>query len=237
MKKRIDYLLGPNGLVYDQKGMMDIAIAYYKNLFDKEPDSGVELSQDFWDPEDKVFEEENSLLTAPFSEVEIKSALFSCYAEGAPGPDELSFIFYHKFWDLIKDDLVALFANFHRGVLDLSGLNFALVTLIPKVGEATNMKQFRPISLLNCSFKIFSKLLTLRLSSIVQQIVSPTQSAFIKGRLILESVVVAHELVHSIHRSGEQGVILKLYYKKPTIESVGNSFLISLKRGILILSG
>lgn len=70
--------------------------------------------------------------------------------------------------------------------MDLCRLNFDLVTLIPKAGDATNLKQFRPISLLNCSFKIFSKLLTLRLSAIVQRIVTVNQSAFIKGRFILE---------------------------------------------------
>jgi len=99
-----------------------------------------------------------------------------------------------------------------------------LVTLIPKVGEATNMKQFRPIGLLNCSFQIFSKLLTLRLTSVVQRIVAPTQSAFIKGRYILESVVVAHELVHSVHQSGEPGIILKLDYEK-AYDRVSWSFL------------
>lgn len=107
-----------------------------------------------------------------------------------------------------------MFEDFDRGKLDLYRLNFALVTLIPKVGEANNMKQFRLISLLNCSFKIFSKMLTLRLTSIMQKIVAPSQSAFIKGRYILESVVVAHELVHSINKSREKGVILKLDYEK-----------------------
>lgn len=220
-----------------KKGMMNIAVDYYKNLFAKEVESGVELSQDFWDNEDKVSEDENKLLTAPFSEEEIKAALFSCYAEGAPRPDGLSFIFYHKFWDLIKGDLVDLFADFHKGSLDLSRLNFALVTLIPKVGEATDMKQFRPISLLNCSFKNFSKLLTLRLSAVAQRIVSPTQSAFIKGRFILESVVVAHEVVHSINKSGEPGVILKLDYEK-TYDRVSWKFLFDLlKARNLILFG
>lgn len=77
----------------------------------------------------------------------------------------LSF-FYHKFWDLIKKDLVDMFEDFHKGKIDIYRINCALVTLIPKVGEASNMKQFRPISLLNCSFKIFSKILTLRLTSV-----------------------------------------------------------------------
>lgn len=115
---------------------------------------------------------------------------------------------------MIKKDLVDMFEDFHKGSLDFYRLKCALVMLIPKVGEATNMKQFRPIILLNNSFKIFSKILTLRLSTIVQRIVAPSQSTFIKGRYILESVVVAHEIVHSINMSREQGVVLKLDYEK-----------------------
>jgi len=198
-KKKIECLESPTGLVYDQKGMMRVAIDFYKKLFAKDPEPFFKLGQNFWEEEDKVSRNENELLIAPFSESEIKDAIFSCYAEGAPGPDGLSFLFYQKFWNLIKNDVVDLFNDFHKGDLDLMRLNFALVTLIPKVGEATNMMQSRPISLLNCSFNFFSKLLTLRLTSVVQRIVALTQSAFIKGRYILESVVVAHELVHSVH--------------------------------------
>jgi hypothetical protein len=88
------------------------------------------------------------------------------------------------------------------------------MTLIPKVEEARDMKNFRPISLINCSFKIFSKVLTNRLGLISHRLISSNQSAFIKGRYILESVVVAHEIVHSLHRNGEPGLILKLDYEK-----------------------
>jgi mannosylglycoprotein endo-beta-mannosidase len=123
-------------------------------------------------------------------------------------------MFYHKFWDLIKFDLVDMFNNFHKGKLDLKRLNFAMISLIPKVDEAREMKSFRPISLINCSFKVFSKVLTLRLGKIMNRLISPQQSAFIQGRYILESVVVAHELVHSLSKSGEPGLILKLDYEK-----------------------
>lgn len=174
----------------------------------------MKLSGSFWEDSQKVTGEENDLLTASFSEKEIKEAIFSCYAEGALGLDGLSFLFYQKFWEIIKKDVVALFEDFHRGELDIRRLNFALVTLIPKVNDASNMKQFRPISLLNCSFKMFSKLLTIRLGRIAQRLVATNQSAFIKERYILESVVVAHELVHSLDKSKEKGVILKLDYEK-----------------------
>jgi hypothetical protein len=45
----------------------------------------------------KVTEEENNVLTAPFTELEIKEVVFSCYADGAPGSDGISFVFYHNF--------------------------------------------------------------------------------------------------------------------------------------------
>lgn len=91
-------------------------------------------------------------LTAPFTEAEIKEAVFGCLLEEPQVLDGLSFLFYQKFWNLIKNDLIAIFHDFYKGELDLSRLNFDLVTLIPKVGDANNMKHFRPISLLNCSF-------------------------------------------------------------------------------------
>jgi hypothetical protein len=56
-----------------------------------------------------------------------------------------------------------MFVDFQQGSLDLKRLKFALVTLIPKVNEASNMKQFRPISLINYSFKMFAKLLRIDL--------------------------------------------------------------------------
>jgi hypothetical protein len=76
------------------------------------------------------------------------------------------------------------------------------------------MTKYRLISLCNCSFKIFSKVLTLRLGKIANRLISPQQTALIGGRYILESVVVAHEVVHNIHKGKKPGVILKLDYEK-----------------------
>jgi hypothetical protein len=114
----------------------------------------------------------------------------------------------------IKGDLINLVQAFHGGKLDLFRINFATLTLIPKIDYATEMKNFRPISLLNCSFKIFGKLLTSRLEKVSERLVAPEQSAFIRERYILYSVVVAHEVVHSLHKSKEPEVVIKLDYKK-----------------------
>lgn len=93
-------------------------------------------------------------------------------------------------------------------------LNCAMLTLIPKVEEARDVKQFRSVTLINCIFKIFSKVLTSRLGRVSQRFISSNQNAFIKGRYILDSVVVALELVHSVHKSKEHGLIIKLDYEK-----------------------
>jgi hypothetical protein len=56
----------------------------------------VKLGVSFWDEQDKVTVEENSTLIAPFSEEEIKNAMFSCYLEGALGPYGLPFFIFSE---------------------------------------------------------------------------------------------------------------------------------------------
>jgi hypothetical protein len=63
------------------------------------------------------------------------------------------------------------------------------------------MSKFRPISLLNCSYKIFTKVLTNRIGVIADRLIASNQTSFIKGRYILESVVSAHEILHDMHHN------------------------------------
>ena len=104
--------------------------------------------------------------------------------------------------------------DLENDALDVYKLNHAIITLIPKVPLARDMKNFRPISLSNCAVKIFSKAMTTRVSPLCDKLISSNQTAFIKGRFILESVVMAHEVIHEIHRSGSSGFILKPDYEK-----------------------
>jgi hypothetical protein len=50
---------------------------------------------------------------------------------------------------------MALLDEFHKGNVDIYILKFAILSLIPKEEDATSMNFFKPISLLNCSLKIF----------------------------------------------------------------------------------
>ena len=117
--------------------------------------------------------------------------------------------------------------DFENGNLDIYKLNHAIITLIPKIPMARDMKNFRPISLSNCAIKIFSKAMTTRVSPLCDKLISSNQTAFIKGRFILESVVTAHEVLHSTYHGNCPGLVLKLDYEK-AFDKVNLDFLMEI---------
>lgn len=118
------------------------------------------------------------------------------------------------FWEVIKKDLMAMFNDFHKEELPLHSLNFGIITLPPKHKEAKQIQQYRPICLLNVSFKIFMKVLANRVALVAQKIIRPSQTAFLPGRNIMEGVVILHETIHEMHRKKKNGVVIKLDFEK-----------------------
>lgn len=93
-------------------------------------------------------------------------------------------------------------------------MNYGVIILLPKVKLAINVKQFRPICLLNVIYKIIIKTLTIRLTTMMDKIISPYQTAFILGRNILEGVVILQEVMHEVRSTKSSGVFLKLDFEK-----------------------
>jgi hypothetical protein len=93
-------------------------------------------------------------------------------------------------------------------------MNYGLITVVPKIKGANNIKLFRPICLLNVDYKWFTKVLTMRLTRYAASIISPTQTTFIPGRFILEGIVMLHEVLHELRVHHKQGIILKLDFEK-----------------------
>jgi hypothetical protein len=98
-------------------------------------------------------------------------------------PYGFSILFYQKFWDLIKHDIIQLFSDFYNHRLDIAKFNRAFIYLIPKLSTTTTttvVKDFRPISLLNCNFKFFTKVLTSRLHLVLDRLIGVNQHVFLK---------------------------------------------------------
>ena len=88
--------------------------------------------------------------------------------------------------------------------------NSTFLALIPKEANPTSIKRFRPISLCNASYKIFSKVLSLRLKPIIQSLISPNQGGFISRRKISDNILMVQEAIHSSTKKGESGMAIKL---------------------------
>ena len=109
---------------------------------------------------------------------------------------------------------MAMFMEFHKGTLPLNRLNFGTIILLPKKKDTKVIQQYRPICLLNVSFKIFTKVATNRLSIVAQKIIRPTQTAFLPGRNIMEGAVILHETIHELHLKKQDGIIFKIDFEK-----------------------
>ena len=78
--------------------------------------------------------------------------------------------------------------------------------------------------MLNVSFKIFTKVLNNRIALLAQKVIQLSQSSFMKGRNILDGVVILHDTIHDMHRKRLDEVILKLDFGK-AFDKVKWSFL------------
>ncbi|KAL0399388.1 UNVERIFIED_CONTAM: hypothetical protein Sradi_2282100 [Sesamum radiatum] len=120
-------------------------------------------------------------LTMPYTETEVAHALFQMAPLKSPGPDGMFPIFFHKFWHIVRRDVVTCVLNLLNSYVMPKDLNATHIVLIPKCKRPEHLSQFRPISLCNVVYKIASKTIANRLKVFLDRIISPVQSAFCAG--------------------------------------------------------
>ncbi|XP_056698108.1 uncharacterized protein [Spinacia oleracea] len=106
-------------------------------------------------------------LIIPISDLEIDTAIKGINVNKAPGLDGFNSLFFHKTWNIVKADIYnAIREFFDTGVL-LKPINNTAVTLIPKIQNASTVKDFRPIACCYVVYKIISKILTARMQGVI----------------------------------------------------------------------
>ncbi|CAM8943394.1 unnamed protein product [Rhodiola kirilowii] len=185
-----------------------VAVSYFRDLF---ASSGrltdAEISDSLQCIPKMVTDSHNRVLLDPYTDGEIKAALFQLYPFKAPGLDGFPAGFFQKFWNTVKRDFIKDCLSILNGGDIPQGSNDTLIVLIPKQNSASRMEDYRPISLTSVISKTVAKVIVNRLQQILPEIISPSQSAFIKGRLITDNFLIAHETAHFIKnaRYGRKG--------------------------------
>ena len=194
----------PSTVRYEAKKMFD-------NRFKARKDLGVRLDA----VEFKSLSESDNLgLLEGFTEKKIRDAVWQCEGSKSPGPDGFNFTFIKKSWEFVKEEVMAVMKQFHETGYIPKGCNASFIALVPKVKNPVNLEQYRPISLVGAIYKIISKVLAERIKKVLPLVIDECQSAFLKNRGILDSVLMANEVIEDIRRGGRSGLCLKVDFEK-----------------------
>lgn len=211
-------------VVEDPKEIKLEAVRYFQAIFNEDQPYRATLGGVFT----RTLPQEIAvMLEQPFEEEEIFAAINGCNNFKAPGPDGFNFSFIKKAWSFMKRDVLDFFKEFHSNARIASGINSSFLTLIPKLDGANSFKEFRPICMVGCIYKILSKVLANRLKPHLNLIIGESQAAFVGDKQILDGALIANEIIHSWKHNNKGGVLLKLDFEK-AYDCVNWNFLLDL---------
>lgn len=179
------------------------AVAYFQTFLQKQPEGIKEIPANFL--EDLIgyrcSSEEGSSLIRPVQAEEIKSVLFAMPTNKAPDPDSFPMEFYKEAWHVIGRDFVTVIQSFFLHGLLPRSVNATLLSLVPETMDPKRMADYCPIACCNVMYKVISKILARRLKATLPTTIELNQCAFVQGRLLLENVLLATEVVKDYHKS------------------------------------
>lgn len=171
------------------------------------------------------------LSSIPLTE-DIRTSLFRLNPNKSPGPDGFTSSFYKSAWTVLGDEVVNSISKFFIRPFMPLATNSTILTLVPKFPGATCVKDYRPISCCNTLYNVIYKLLVAKLKPILNKIILPNETAFIKGRQLMENCLLASEIVSGYHKDkGPKRIILKVDIAK-AFDSISWDFIIDCLRAL-----
>ena len=178
----------------DEDKIARIVEDYYKQLFTSS--TLLDMDAVIYSVDRVVTKGMAQSLTRPYTEEEVKMALFQMYPSKSLGLDGMSLFFFQKFWHIVGHDVtIAVLSVLHSSKY-LRKMNYTHIVLIPKKHDPEYIMVFHPISLGNVVSRIISKVFANRMKPILPNIISNSQSAFMPGRNIRDNTIVAFEMIH-----------------------------------------
>ncbi|KAF1314195.1 Rxlr effector protein, partial [Globisporangium splendens] len=152
----------------------------------------------------KVTEEQNQDLMAPITEKEVREAIAALHRHKAGGVDSLNNDFYKDCEDGVVEVLVREFNNIQRGAPMPRSFGQGIVIPLRKKGDSPNPLDYRPITLLTTTYKLFAKVLATRLQDVLLWIIGEAQQGFVRDRLMENAILIMQAaLDKAYHNNGE----------------------------------
>jgi len=157
-----------------------------------------------------VSREDNFNLNKLVNEEEVSFVLKEMKNDKSFGPDAFNVYFFKACRNIVKHDILEVVEDSRMNRTILKSLNTSFIALIPKQEVAQTPDMFRLIALCNVVYNIISKVVSNRLKPLLPTLVSMEQSRYVEGRKILNNIIQAHEVVHSLTSNRKAGMIMQL---------------------------
>ncbi|KZS03177.1 Uncharacterized protein APZ42_034183 [Daphnia magna] len=167
-KCRIDKINASSGTCLSTKE--DISgeiVSHFSKNFKNQPSPDTPAGTDFIEGVRDCFKP-TANLTATISLLEIRAALMAMKSNKSPGTDGIPYEFYVEFWDVIAPHFLDMFNHILERESLTSSQDQAAIRLITKSSGLCGISNFRPISLLNCDYKVMASVLAGRLRDVIQ---------------------------------------------------------------------
>jgi len=187
-QKLIDTLVEEGQEINTKVGIMECVRNFYKKLYEYSPFKEDDLDGSFFNYSPKLSCRSKEDVEKDITLDELKETLKGC-KDSSPGPDGITYSIYKEFWDIVGKYIVDSWNHSLRtGSLPPSHKE-SVLTLLPKPGkDLREIKNWRPITLTNCDAKIITKALAVRMSKVLEDIVDPSQTAYIPGRNVMDNL-------------------------------------------------
>lgn len=196
----------------------EIIRQFYTHLYTAENVDPSRLHQflDSVNPHASVESVDNDELIAPITVEEILAQVNRSPRHSSPGNDGLGYPYLKLLFQIesIQQLIITVFNQALQNAVFPPSWQDIRVRLLPKKGDLQLLKNWRPISLINCDAKVFTRLLNNRLRNITNKIIQPTQAGFMQGRFIGSQGLLLHLVLQKARYEHHTGLGLLLDQEK-----------------------
>ena len=230
-RNQVSSILNSEGVeVFDRHEIEKAHVDFYSKLFSVEDIDTSCRERLLQEISTSLSDSDSALCEGLISIEELTASLKTQNSGKAPGPDGFTAEFYVKFWNLLGPLLLDVInQSYADGELPESMKTSMTRLIFKKRGDVKDLKNWRPISLLNVDYKICSKAITLRLSKVLHVIVDPDQTCSVPGRSISSNIIQLRDTLDYIEQTGETGILVSLDQEK-AFDRVNRDFLMNLLR-------